>query len=323
MDEPLTSRWTSRRRVRARPSCCASPGCWPGPTPRSTWSWSPASNTSPPPGPTAPTPSRSNLEENFDGWLRHRLADAPAREEEQPADTARPAEESAEEHRRREESRPNERGDRRSNPARTPHRRTLREEQPGQAPPEEPARRRRARRRADRGTVSAGNGRRRPARPGWLARALSPYAVPARLEHAGPVDADTLELLACNATIRAALLAPSGALLDLGRTQRLATPAQKTALLARDGGCVIPGCTVPGDACDAHHVQWWTRGGPTDLDNLALACGRHHTEIHQDTWEIQHPRRHPLGHRPPAGSTPPAPAPQRRPPPRPQPQDGP
>ncbi len=48
-----------------------------------------------------------------------------------------------------------------------------------------------------------------------------------------------------------------------------------------------PGCTVPGDACDAHHVSWWTRGGPTDLDNLALACGRHHTEIHQRTWEIQ------------------------------------
>jgi hypothetical protein len=61
------------------------------------------------------------------------------------------------------------------------------------------------------------------------------------VEHAGPVDATTLELLACTATIRAALLAPNGALLDLGRSQRLASPAQKTALLARDGGCVIPG----------------------------------------------------------------------------------
>ena len=130
---------------------------------------------------------------------------------------------------------------------------------------------------------------------GWLARALSPYGIPARLDHAGPVDPDTLELLACNATIRAALLAPGGALLDLGRTQRLASPPQKTALLASDGGCVIPGCTVPGDACDAHHVSWWTRGDPTDLDNLALACGRHHTEIHQERGDPD-PRRHPLGH---------------------------
>ena len=121
----------------------------------------------------------------------------------------------------------------------------------------------------------------------WLARALSPYGMPARLEHAGPVDPATLELLACNATVRTAVLAPNGALLDLGRSQRLATPTQKTALLARDGGCVIPGCTVPGDGCDAHHVIWWSRGGPTDIDNLALACGRHHTEIHQGDWHLQ------------------------------------
>jgi hypothetical protein len=120
-----------------------------------------------------------------------------------------------------------------------------------------------------------------------LTRALSPYAVPARVEHAGLVDATTLELVACTATVRAALLAPNGALLDLGRAQRLASAPQKTALLARDGGCIIPGCTVPGDACDAHHVRWWTRQGPTDLDNMALVCGRHHTEVHQETWQVQ------------------------------------
>ncbi len=119
-----------------------------------------------------------------------------------------------------------------------------------------------------------------------MSRALSPYARPARLEHAGPVDATTFGLLACSATIRAALLTPGGALLDLGRSQRLATATQKTALLARDGGCVIPGCTAPGDACDAHLITWWSRGGPTDLDNLALACSRHHDEIHQGHWEL-------------------------------------
>jgi hypothetical protein len=121
----------------------------------------------------------------------------------------------------------------------------------------------------------------------WIPRALSPYGVPARLERAGPVEPATLELLACNATVRAAVLAPNGALLDLGRAQRLASAAQKTALLARDGGCAIPGCVVPGDACDAHHVVWWSRGGPTDLDNLVLLCGRHHDEVHQGDWDIR------------------------------------
>ena len=122
---------------------------------------------------------------------------------------------------------------------------------------------------------------------GWLGRVLSPYAAPARLEHAGLVDPVTFGLLACGATVRAALLAPGGALLDLGRSQRIATATQKTALLARDGGCVIPGCTVPGDACDAHHIVWWSRGGPTDLDNLALVCSRHHDEIHQGHWHLE------------------------------------
>ncbi len=111
--------------------------------------------------------------------------------------------------------------------------------------------------------------------------------MPARLEHAGVLDGPTLDLLTCNAVVRAALLAPGGAVLDLGRSQRLASAAQKTALLARDGGCVIPGCTVPGDACDAHHVVPWSQGGPTDLDNLALACGRHHAEIHLNQWQVQ------------------------------------
>jgi hypothetical protein len=121
----------------------------------------------------------------------------------------------------------------------------------------------------------------------WIGRVLSPYGIPARIEHAGPVDPATLELLACNATVRTAVLAPGGALLDLGRAQRLATAAQKTALVARDSGCVIPGCTVPGDAAEAHHVIWWSRGGPTDIDNLALVCGRHHDEVHAGDWEIQ------------------------------------
>src|SRR4051794_8511906 len=220
-----------------------------------------------------------NLQENFGGWLRDRFR-RRWRPGQEPAQ--RPAEES-----------PLAESAGQSASEEQPT-----EEEPGQAPPGESPR-------ADEGIppgecncrCDCGRERRDgdpddpndtgdPGGPEWLRRALSPYAVPARLEHAGPVDANTLELLACTATIRAAVLAPGGALLDLGRTQRLATPAQKTALLARDGGCIIPGCTVPGDACDAHHIQWWTRGGPTDLENLALVCGRHHTEVHQETWEI-------------------------------------
>jgi hypothetical protein len=116
---------------------------------------------------------------------------------------------------------------------------------------------------------------------GW-----EPTTAPARIEHAGLVDRTTLQLLACNPVIRTVLLTPNGAVLDLGRTQRLASARQRTALLARDGGCIIPGCTVPGDGCEAHHVVPWDAGGPTDVDNLVLLCDRHHSETHQRTWEV-------------------------------------
>ena len=104
-----------------------------------------------------------------------------------------------------------------------------------------------------------------------------------------PVDAATLRLLTCNAgtALRRVLLAPGGAVLDLGRAVRLATPAQRRALTARDRSCVIPGCTVPAGICEAHHVIPWAAGGPTDLDNMIMLCSRHHAETDAGTWQIE------------------------------------
>jgi hypothetical protein len=95
-------------------------------------------------------------------------------------------------------------------------------------------------------------------------------------------------LLACNARIRRVILDEHGAVLHLGRSQRLATPAQKQALYARDVGCVIPGYDIPGELCEIHHVIAWADGGATDIDNLVFACPRHHFEITDGTgWEIE------------------------------------
>ncbi|MGB9375372.1 MAG: DUF222 domain-containing protein [Jiangellales bacterium] len=76
--------------------------------------------------------------------------------------------------------------------------------------------------------------------------------------------------------------------LSVGRTQRTATNAQVKALRARDGGCIHPECTRTAAYCDAHHVQHWADGGPTDLHNLALLCRHHHRTLHQHLWAI-HP----------------------------------
>jgi hypothetical protein len=87
--------------------------------------------------------------------------------------------------------------------------------------------------------------------------------------------------LACGAEIVPVVLGTDGMPLDVGRASRLATPAQLTALWVRDKGCTFPGCTVPPGWCDAHHLVWWSRGGPTDLVHLALLCPRHHTTVHE------------------------------------------
>ena len=69
-------------------------------------------------------------------------------------------------------------------------------------------------------------------------------------------------------------------ILDLGRSTDTVSAAQRTALAARDRHCRYPGCDRPPSWCDAHHVWWWQRGGPTDLSNLVLLCRRHHRLIH-------------------------------------------
>jgi hypothetical protein len=59
------------------------------------------------------------------------------------------------------------------------------------------------------------------------------------------------------------------------------------ALWLRDRHCTFPGCTVPGTWADAHHLRHWVDGGPTDLANGTLLCGRHHTIVHRDRLTAQ------------------------------------
>ena len=86
---------------------------------------------------------------------------------------------------------------------------------------------------------------------------------------------------ACEAEIIPVVLGGESQILDFGRAKRLATREQVKALYLRDGGCTFPGCTVPAEWTIAHHAPWFSRGGATDLDKLALLCERHHTHVHQ------------------------------------------
>ena len=66
----------------------------------------------------------------------------------------------------------------------------------------------------------------------------------------------------------------TGSSLDLFRTRRTASPAQRIMLIARDGGCTKPCCTVGAYGSQVHHaLRDWSDGGQTNVNELALACG--------------------------------------------------
>ncbi|AKS31365.1 HNH endonuclease signature motif containing protein [Mycolicibacterium goodii] len=66
----------------------------------------------------------------------------------------------------------------------------------------------------------------------------------------------------------------TGIPLYLGRARRTASAGQRLAIWARDRGCTRPGCTANGYRCQAHHANTdYAKGGLTDADALALACG--------------------------------------------------
>ena len=86
--------------------------------------------------------------------------------------------------------------------------------------------------------------------------------------------------LACEGTV-VAMVERGREVLAVGRTRRLATRAQRLALLRRDGGCARPGCTEARlERLHAHHLRHWLHGGRTDLTNLVLLCDSCHGLAH-------------------------------------------
>ncbi|WP_143336718.1 HNH endonuclease signature motif containing protein [Corynebacterium pacaense] len=50
----------------------------------------------------------------------------------------------------------------------------------------------------------------------------------------------------------------------------------RAAVMARDGHCRFPSCSVPADRCQLDHVLAWEKGGPTAMYNLICCCQHHH-----------------------------------------------
>lgn len=104
------------------------------------------------------------------------------------------------------------------------------------------------------------------------------------------IDPATVHTLACDAERSTVVCDRDGVMLHYGRRTRIIPTGLRHAVLTRDQHCRYPGCDRPASWCDVHHVHHWAHGGPTDLANLVLVCGRHHHLLHQPGW---HARLHP------------------------------
>jgi hypothetical protein len=107
-----------------------------------------------------------------------------------------------------------------------------------------------------------------------------PGAPAAEYSFGTTTSAEWARRFACDAAVSRIVMGPASELLDAGRTTRTFTAAQTRAIVARDRHCIWTGCDAPPGWCDAHHIRHWADGGPTDVDNGVLLCGRHHDRVH-------------------------------------------
>lgn len=73
---------------------------------------------------------------------------------------------------------------------------------------------------------------------------------------------------------------------------RLARGGLRERVLARDRGCVFPGCDVNVERCIVHHIKSFSTGGRTTVRNLCVLCEAHHVTVEhppgsREYWTIR------------------------------------
>jgi hypothetical protein len=100
------------------------------------------------------------------------------------------------------------------------------------------------------------------------------------------VPAAAVRRLLCNGTVRTLIEDAAGAVIGVTKTTRDPSPWMMRQLRYRDRTCRFPNCHLR-RFTQAHHVDWWSNGGRTDLQNLVLVCTFHHKLVHERGWGLK------------------------------------
>ncbi|HEY7668228.1 MAG TPA: DUF222 domain-containing protein [Actinomycetota bacterium] len=107
----------------------------------------------------------------------------------------------------------------------------------------------------------------------------------AELESGPVIGPETATRLLCDARIQLVAEDRDGTVLDLTPVRRVPPAWMARLVRHRDRGCTFPGCGTRAFT-QAHHIRFWSRGGRTELANLALICSFHHRLVHEWGWGL-------------------------------------
>lgn len=101
------------------------------------------------------------------------------------------------------------------------------------------------------------------------------------------VPIETAKRLCCDGHAVVLTEGERGEPLSIGRKTRIVPTAIKRALLAKHHHCcAFPGCQN-GRFLHAHHIEHWSNGGETSIENLMPLCTRHHPLVHEGQFRIE------------------------------------
>lgn len=90
----------------------------------------------------------------------------------------------------------------------------------------------------------------------------------------------------CNAGVIPVVMDGKSQVLDLGTEERFFPEYMRKIILSIYGGCAFPGCTVPPEHCEIHHVEPMSQGGRTDINCGVPGCSNHHHGYHTGLIKI-------------------------------------
>jgi hypothetical protein len=100
------------------------------------------------------------------------------------------------------------------------------------------------------------------------------------------VPIETVKRLCCDGYAVVTTETKDGEPLSIGRKSRVVPKGIERAVRARDKNkCRFPGCRYK-RFVDIHHIEHWTNGGETAVNNLMLLCSKHHTLVHEGSFRI-------------------------------------